>query len=772
MKKERLYCLVAGLLLSGAASAFEPFVIQDIRIEGLERIGEGTVLNYLPVKAGDPLSESETPNIMKALFKTGFFNNIQLDRDGRTLVVVVSERPSIGKIEITGNRDIKTEDLLKGLKSAGLSEGRTFDKALLDQTQQELQRQYFSRGKYAVHIETIVKNEARNRVSIQIIIHEGRAAKIREIALVGNHRFSDRVLKKQMQLSSSNFLSWINKDDQYAKQKLVGDRESIRSYYLDRGYLNFDLSSTQVAITPDKKDIYITLNLKEGELYTVSGLSLEGRFVVPKEELLTLMKVKEGDVFSRSKVTESINAISDRLGEEGYAFAKIGVDPVVHQEGNKVDLVLTLDPGQRYYARRIYFVGNVRTKDVVLRRSVSQLEGAWVSSKRIKESQEQLNRTGYFSDVQVDVQPVPGTLDQVDITYGVKETSSGQVSGSIGYSDLDGLLFQFGVSNHNFIGTGNTVNFVFNNSHSSTTYSVGYVNPFYTTHGVSRGFNLFYNETDLSNTTNIANYATDNWGGNLESGIPYSNLTRLNFGLGYNFTKLLVNQASAPGEIIGFIDKHGQSYQEFDASLSWVYNSLDRYVFPDKGLRYSFGANGSIPTADLQYYRMTADTQWFYPLWRGYIFSANGSLGFGSGYGKTDELPFYKNYFAGGARSIRGYGESSLGPRDSQGNPFGGNLKMEGSVGIVLPNFIAPESKAVRTQVFFDAGQVYDTRPQKRLANGLDIDVKNPAGLRYSTGVSLTWMSPLAPLVFSYAIPLKSKGDEEQRFSFTFATFF
>jgi outer membrane protein insertion porin family len=765
--------LLVGLLFSAPVWAFEPFVVSDIHIEGLNHLSEGTVLNYLPVKVGDTVNEFQTPAIVKALFKTGFFENIQLSREGDTLVVVVQERPTISHITLVGNRDIKTEELMKNLRSVGLAEGRIFDKVMLSEVQQELQRQYFSRGKYAVTVDIETKTESRNRVALTLRIHEGKPAKIREINIVGAHAFSEKFLRQQMQLSSTHWLSWVTKDDQYAKQKLSGDRETLRSYYLDRGYLNFQLDSTQVAMTPNKQDIYITLNILEGDVYTLKDIQFKGELLLPEKELRALLSIHSGEIFSRSKVTDSIATITDRLGEMGYAFSNVLVDPQIQSDSHAVSLTFTLEPGHRYYVRQVRFVGNAKTEDRVLRREVSQFEGAVISSKQVKESQTRLNRTGYFSEVQVDVHPVSGIADQVDVIYTVKEASSGQLSGSVGYSDLDGLLFQFSVSNRNFVGTGNNVDFVFNRSHSSTTYSVGYLNPYYTTHGVSRGFHLFFNETDLSNTTQIANYATNNLGGNLEYGIPLGSLTRLNVGLGYNHTLLAVNTQTAPGEIIGFVDEHGKRYQEIDASLGWVYNSLDRYVFPESGFRLSTGGMASIPSADLQYYRLNAETQLFRPLFYDFLFFSQVSVGYGNGYGKTNALPFFKNFFSGGARSIRGYGESSLGPRDAFGAPLGGNFKIEGSTGIVLPNFISPETKSVRTQVFLDVGQVFDTRDHKRVANGTIVPVVNPAGLRLSSGVSVTWMSPLAPLVFSYAIPLNDKpGDNTQRFSFTFGTFF
>lgn len=774
MQKKQLILLFSSLFSLNTALAFEPFVVETIKLEGLQRISEGTVYNYLPVEVGEVVAETDTHAILRELYKTGFFSQISLLRDDHVLVVKVVERPAIGSIQIKGNKDIKTDDLNKGLKDAGLQEGRTYQPATLKQITQSLQRQYYNYGKYAVNIEASVKEEERNRVSILIDITEGKPARIKDINFVGNRVFTNKKLSKEMQLTTPTLFSWFNNSDQYVKQKLAGDTETIRSYYLDRGYLQFNLDSTQVAITPDKESIYLTLNMKEGEQFTVHAVDLVGNTVVPKEELIDLLSIHSGDIFSRQKVVESSQAISDRLGEEGYAFADVDPDPIpVEGKENLVDLHFKVQPGNRYYARHIVFRGNGKTKDEVLRREMVQLEGAWVSSKKIKDGQTQLNRTGYFKNVQVDIQPVAGLADQVDIIYTVEEASSGQMTGGIGYSDVDGLLFQFSVSNRNFLGSGNNVDFNFNNSAAVTNYSVGYYNPYYTTNGISRGFNFYYKETDLSKTTNISSYTTDNYGGNVNYGFPISSRSRFELGGGYQTTKLAIDERFSPQEIIGFVNSNGSDYSEYTLSAGYRYNNLDRYLFPEKGVQFGVSGMGAVPGSDIQYYRFNADAESFYPLGHDFIFTLSGRLGYGEGYGKTEGLPFYKHYFAGGARSVRGFSESSLGPKDSNARPFGGNFLALSTASIVLPNPFTEGQSSARASLFVDAGQVYNTRGTYRNAAGNGVNINNPSGFRAATGVSLTWISPLAPLVFSYAVPLiKEPGDDTQAFTFTFGTYF
>jgi outer membrane protein insertion porin family len=776
MNKRWLALLAAGFLthFSPSLMAVEDFVVEEIRIEGLQRITEGTVYNYLPIQIGSFVEEGKTAEILQSLFETGFFQDIDLVREGNTLVIKVVERPTIGKITLTGNKDLPTDNLLKTLKSAGLAEGYVFDRSTLEQVRNELERVYFSRGKYGVKVDTVVEVRDHNRVNVSITIVEGNAARIKAINIVGNHCFSNGVLLKSFTLAPTDVLSWVFQSDQYDKQKLSADLETLRTFYLDRGYLNFRILSTQVSITPDKQDIYITINVQEGEQFTLTGYSLGGEIVIPAEDLEKLITLNCGEIFSRGKVANIVKAMTDRLGEAGYAFAKINPVPDLDEENKTVRLGFYVEPGHKIYVRRIYFEGNTKTKDEAIRRELIQAEAAPVNTKSIEESKTRLNRTGYFSDVKVEMKPVPGTTDQVDVVYAVEEASAGQLGGGVGYSDLDGFLINANVTNRNFLGTGNSIDLNFNNSKAYTTYNFAYNNPYYTPEGVSRGFNIFYSETDLGEVTGITNYTTNVFGANISYGVPVSPYDRFTYGYGYQDTHLGYFPDSSPQEIVDFVNQNGTNSQEVTVALGWLHNTFNRMVFPEKGLQLSAGAMASVPGSHLQYYRLSANGQWFYPLGRGFIYTLGGTLGFGGGYGDTSELPFYKNFYCGGVRTVRGFKESSLGPRDSLGNPFGGNLLATATSGVILPNFFSEDLKSVRLTWFIDAGQVYTTQGTSIITDDpTGISSQHLEGFRYSTGLSLNWMSPIAPLVFNIAYPInKQINDKTQTFSFTFGTTF
>lgn len=770
--KIRWFVCIAGFLSQCAMSAhaFHSFVVKEIRVEGLQRITEGTVFNYLPVHVGEEVAQDKTSEVLKALFDTGFFQDIQLERDGNILVIRVTEKPTLGKISVTGNKDISTENLETTLKTAGLSEGHVFDQATLEQVRNELEHAYFSRGKYAVKVETKIEKQKHNRVNVEITIDEGQAARIKTINLVGNKKFTTPELLKLFTLTQSDYLSWATRADQYDKQKLSADLESLRTFYFDRGYLNFHIISTQVSITPDKQDIFIAVNIEEGEQFRLQSFQLAGETILPVKELLPLITLKEGEVFSRAKVANIVKAITDRLGQEGYAFAKVNPVPEMLGGEQLVSLTFFVEPGNKIYVRRVTFEGNTKTKDEVIRRELIQMESAPVNTKRIEDSKARLNRTGFFSEVKVDMRPVAGSTDEVDVVYVVTEASAGQLGGGVGFSDADGLLFNATLSNRNFLGTGKNVDFNFNHSKAYTTYSIGYNNPYYTLDGISRGFNVYYSETDLGKATSITKYTTDAYGGNVTYSMPMSPVDRLTFGYGLQSTNLKVG-TNVPIEITDFLNKNGPRSDEGTVAVGWIHNTFDRFVFPENGLQQSAGVTVSVPGSHLQYYRLNYGMQWYHKLLHGFVLTTHANLGYGSGYGKTSVLPFYKHFYAGGARTIRGYEESSLGPKDSFNNPFGGNLLVTGTVALIIPTFFAPETKSLRLAWFTDGGQVYDLQNKQSLSP--PYGNRNPTGLRYSTGLSLTWMSPMAPLVFSIATPLNSHpGDKTQNFSFTFGTVF
>jgi outer membrane protein insertion porin family len=754
------HTLVLFLLLSGTARAFEPFVVEDVRVEGLQRISAGTVFNYLPVKVGETIGTEGSAAAIRALFKTGFFNDVYLEQDGDILVVHVTERAAISSIEIKGNRDLETADLLDGLKQIGLAEGRVFDRSLLEKVEQELQRQYFSRGKYAVRLDTTVTPLERNRVGILIDISEGRVARIKQINIVGNQRYQDTELLDDFTLSTSTFFSFITKNDQYSKQKLAADLEILRSFYLDRGYLNFNITSTQVSITPDKKDIYITINISEGEQYRIREVTLSGDLVVEPEELFPLVRINPEDVFSRKRVTEAVDRISAKLGDNGYAFANVNTVPELDDEKNEVSLAFFIDPGNRVYVRRVNLEGNVSTRDEVLRREMRQMEAGWFSAEKVERSRARLQRLGYFEDVNVETPSVPGTTDQVDVNYSVSETSSGSITAGLGYSQSSGLLFNASVSQDNFLGSGKRVNFAFNNSDVNTVYSFSYTNPYYTIDGISRGFGMYYRETDAEEA-NLSDYTTDSYGANVSFGIPITEFERIYLNTEYENIELKPT-ISSPAEVFDFINRHGDSYDNIKLTGSWTHDTRNKAIFADRGGLMRVALEATVPGSGLEYYKLNYRQQQFVPLTRNLTLSLNGELGYGEGFGDFEQLPFFENFFAGGVRSVRGFEDNTLGPRDSNGNPIGGSFRVVGNAELIFPVPFFEDSKSFRMSAFFDIGNVYE-----------DFEDFDAGDLRYSVGLAGLWLSPLGPLSISLGYPINDESaDEIQNFQFTIGTFF
>ncbi len=752
------------LLLSGVTQAFEPFQVLDIRVEGLQRISAGTVFNYLPIKVGQTIDTSDSIAAVKALFKTGFFNDVSLERDGDVLVVFVQERAAISSIEIEGNKDLNNEELLDGLKQIGLAEGRTFDRSLLDKVEQELQRLYFSRGKYAVKIKTTVTPLERNRVGILIDISEGRVARIKQINIIGNHAFPDKELLDEFSLTTPTLFSTFTKSDQYSKQGLSADLEILRTYYLDRGYLEFNINSTQVSITPDKKDIYITVNITEGSQYKIRVVTLSGDLVVPPEELFPLININPGDVFSRKQVTESVDRISSLLGNEGYAFANVNTVPELDEENHEVALGFFMDPGKRVYVRRINIAGNTGTRDEVLRREMRQMEGGWYSAEQVERSRTRLDRLGYFEDVNVETPTVPGTTDQLDVNYSVTETSSGSITAGAGFSQSSGVLFNASIRQDNFLGSGKRVSFTFDNSEINTVYSFGYVNPYWTVDGVSRGFNLSYRKTDAS-AANLSDYTIDSRSATMNFGIPVNEFDTIRFSGGYQGMDLKTNIIDAPLEVNKFVREHGDSFDSAIVSASWSHDSRNKRLFTTYGGLQRLSLETTVPGSDLEYYKLEYTQQRFVPLTRELILGLKGNLGYGDGYGDFDSLPFFENYYAGGVRSVRGFEDNTLGPRDGtilDGDPIGGAFLTVFNAEIIFPIPFIEDTKGLRLSTFFDIGNVFE-----------DYDAFDAGDLRYSVGLAGLWLSPLGPISVSFAIPLNEEDEDDvQNFQFTIGTFF
>lgn len=749
--------LLVLLLFSPLWVYADEFIIEDIRVEGLQRMSAGTVFSYLPVNIGSTLTPEDYPDIIRTLFQTGFFTDVGLKRDDNDLIITVVERPAIAEISITGNRDIKTEDLEKGLEDIGLEEGQVFDRALLDKVEQELIRQYYSRGKYAVRIDTEVKPLERNRVAIELDISEGAAARIRQINIVGNSAFSNEELLDQFQLASTGWLSFWTQDDQYSKQKLAADIENLRSFYLDRGYLQFAVNSTQVSITPDKKDIYITLNVTEGEPFTVKSIDLAGELTVPETELRELITIEPGDTFSRSAMTEITQRISDRLGDAGYAFANINTVPELDPENNQVALTFIIDPGRRVYVRRINFAGNIKTHDEVLRRELRQMESSWFSTKDVKRSQQRLERLRYLESVDVETPAVPGTVDQVNINFDVVERPSGNLIFGAGFGQEAGLLLNASLNQDNFLGTGNTFNFIFNNSRTNTNYTIAFNNPYYTLDGISRGFRLYYRERD-ADEANTADYVVDGFGGELNYGFPINEFDVIRAGVGVE--RIDINTTDdTPTEILDFLDENGDQFSNARIELGWARDSRNRAIFPDEGSLNRVGLEATVPGSDLEYYKIDFRYLGFFDLGRFLTVSLGSEVGYGDGYAGTDDLPFFENYLAGGISTIRGYKSNTLGPRyESTDDPQGGSVKIIGNVEAILPVPFLENANTVRLFTFIDGGNVFSSTS--------DVTADD---LRFSAGFGGRWLSPLGPLAVSIAVPLNKEGDDEtEAFQFSF----
>ncbi len=765
MKPKLLASLIFGLY-SVSTWAMQPFVVKDIRVEGIQRTEAGTVFSYLPVKVGDTLNDDKASAAIKALFATGFFKDVRLENQNGVLVVVVQERPAIAKIVITGAKEFTADQLKDGLKQIGLAESRIFDKSLLDKAVQELKRQYMSRGKYAADITTTVTPLERNRVAINFNIVEGEVAKIRQINIVGNHDFKEKELLDQFVLTTPGWMSWFTKDDQYSKQKLAADLETLRSFYLNRGYLEFRIDSTQVSITPDKRDIYITVNLTEGPKYTVSAIKLGGDLRVPEKELRKLIKIKPGEVFSREKLTESTKLIGDRLGNEGYAFANVNAVPELDKKKQQVAFTFFVDPGRRVYVRRINMTGNTRTKDEVLRREMRQMEGGLYSAEKINRSRERLNRLGYFSDVNVETPAVPGTPDQLDVNFNVTEKPTGSVMVGAGFSSTYGFIVSGSVSQSNIFGTGNQLSVQVNSGQVNSVYSLSYTNPYYTVDGVSLGYDVYKRNVDAT-TLYISPYSSKTLGADARLGIPLSEKDTLNLGLGYE-TSSLTTFSTSPPQYLDFTGGVGSTdYSTVRGETGWARDTRDSISFPTKGTLQRVSGEVGLPGGSLKYYKLSYQHQWFHPLSSDLTLMLNGEVGVGNGYGGAP-LPFFKNFYAGGNTSVRGYEAGTLGPKDVNDYSLGGNRRVVGNAELFFPIPGLKKDKSIRMSAFVDTGATWGPG---------DIDNRygsfNLSDLRFSTGLAVSWFSPIGPLKFSIAKPLRAQpGDREQAFQFILGSTF
>ena len=760
MRKGILRALGCGLLalaMSAAAQTFKPFVIKDIRLEGVQRTEPGTVFSYLPVKVGETMTEAKAQKALRTLFATGFFKDVRLEVDNDVLVVVVDERPAIAQVDISGAKEFSADKLKEVLREEGLAEGRIFDRAVLDKAELELKREYLARGLYGAQIQATVTPLERNRVAINIAVTEGEVATIHSINIVGAHAFPEKELLGLFVLRTSGWLTWYTKHDQYSRQRLAGDLETLRSFYLNRGYLDFSIDSTQVSITPDKRDIYITVNVTEGEKYTVSDVKLAGQMLVPEAELRKLIKIKPGDVFSREILTETTKAITDRLGNDGYAFANANAVPEIDKAKRSVAFTILIDPGRRVYVRRILVSGNTRTRDEVVRREMRQLEGAYYDASKIQLSRRRIDRTGYFSEATVNTTPVEGSSDQVDVDFTVQEKATGALLLGAGFSNIDKVILSASITQPNVFGSGKYLSVQINSGSVNQTYSLSYVNPYYTVDGISRGFDIYKRDVNASELI-IGAYSTKTIGGGINFGYPLSETDSVSLGLSAESVSL-ETFPSSPFVYTDFESKFGNKYGYGAVTVGWARDTRDSVILPTSGVLSRVSLE--VGAGDLEYYKLSYARHWLTPLTRFYTLRLKGEVGYAGGIGGKP-LPFFKNYYAGGPDTVRGYAPYSLGPRDPLNNALGGTRRVVGNAEILFPMPGAQNDKSLRLGAFIDGGQVY--------AEGEPFSASE---LRYSAGLALAWSSPLGPLRLSLGYPLNKKpGDNVQRLQFTFGSAF
>jgi outer membrane protein insertion porin family len=740
--------------------AIQPFTVRDIRVEGVQRTEAGTVFTYLPVKVGETIDDDKAAAAVKALYATGFYSDVRLEADGDILIVFVQERPAIAQIDIEGAKEFTKDNLKDGLKQAGISESKIYDKSLLDRAEKELKRQYTSRGFYAAVVKTTVTPLERNRVSLRFDIEEGAVTKIADINIIGAKDFTEKQLLRQIKLTTPGWFTWFTKDDQYSKQQLTADLETLRSFYLNRGYLEFNIDSTQVSITPDREKIFITVAITEGPVYKVGEVKFSGDLIVGEPELRRLIQVRQDDVFSREKVVEATKKISDRLGNDGYSFANVNPVPDLDREKRVAGFTFFVDPGRRVYVRRINVTGNQKTQDEVIRRELRQLESSWYSLEKISRSKERLQRTGYFSDVNVETPAVPGTQDQVDININVTERNTGTLNFGLGYSAAEKLTLQASVSQANILGTGNMLAFQINNGSVNKIYSFTYVNPYWTADGISRGFDLFRRDVDTSSLA-VASYNTYTAGAGMRFGVPVSEYDAVNFGITAERTKLAIDPF-APLRYQQFVAEFGETSDTLRLNTSFARDSRDSLTWPTRGWLNEFGLEVGIPPGDLTYYRATVQSQIFWTLDRlpWLTFMVNGEIGYADGY-KDKPLPFFKNFYAGGVGSVRAFETASLGPRDLSGDVLGGNRRAVVNFEALFP-MPGYKERNVRLALFLDIGNVWG--PEQKI---------KADDLRAGAGLAISWDSPVGPLRFSFGTPIREKeGDKIERFQFQLGKIF
>ncbi len=792
--------------VSFATTAFDEFLITDIRIVGLQRVSIGSIFTAIPVNVGDKMNQGKVSEITKALFSTAQFNDIQVGKDGNALIISVLERPSISSIELDGNKALKSEDLLQGLEGAGIAEGQVYKRSTLNGMKSELVRQYASQGRYGAGVEIETINKPRNTIELKIIIDEGKSAKIKKVNIIGNEIFSDSDLMEGFELQEGKWYSFLSNKDKYSKEKLKGDIENLESFYLNRGYLKFSIESSQVSVSKDKKDVFITLSISEGEQYTVDQVNVIGEMPIDEKLYTPILDGLKNQIYSQAQITSIEEYLVNYLGNEGYTFAEVTGNPEIRADDNKVSLIFLVQPGNRTYARKILFSGNYLTNDEVLRREMRQFEGAWASDNLIEGSKVRLERLGFFKEVAVETIPVPGTEDQVDIEFTVEEESTSSIGGSIGYSDF-GMNLGLNLSDNNFLGTGNRFNLAINKSVYQEAYNVSFFDPYFTMDGVSRGYSIYYRVTDYGEY-NVANYLTNSMGGGVQFGYPITDTTRI--GLNLNIDNTDIDPGSLPSrEIADFLASEGTVFDVLKAQAVWSRMTLNRGMFPTYGSSTDVMLQLTVPGSDLSYYKADIKQKFYRPLgFANLVFGFNGELGYIGTYGDTEKTPFFENFYSGGPRSIRGFESNTLGPRvtpapcyefdaktgecpliidtDFDGipdsiaqnpygyqqlrDPIGGNFLIEGSLQLIFKLPMIEDQRSMRSAFFVDFGNVFSTDCQSYQINCYEASFDE---MKYSVGVGVTWITGFGPMSFSFSQPFNDGiYDRTEEFQFTIGTVF
>ena len=805
MKIHKLYFL--SFLFISSLNAFDEFLVSDIRIIGLQRVSTGSIFNVIPISVGDKIDIRKSTDITKSLFSTEQFDDIQIAKDGNTLIISVVERPSISGIDINGNKAIKTEQLLESLDGVGIKEGEVYKRSTLEKVKSELVRSYASNGRYGANVEIEEIKQPRNRLEIQIEVDEGKSAKIDKINIIGNEVFTNEELLKSFELSEGSFFSFLNNDNAYSREKLQGDIETLESFYRDRGYLKFSIESSQISLSRDMKKIFINFNIFEGNKYTITNAEVVGDVPIEEEVYLPIIESLDNLTYSQAQITSIEEFFTNLLGNRGYAFAEVSGSPEINEDTDEVKIIFSILPGKRTYTRKILFSGNNITQDYVLRREMRQFEGAWSSNNSIEAGKIRLERLGYFKEVDVETIPVPNTDDQVDIMYTVEEETTGSVGGNIGYSDF-GLMLGFNLQEQNFIGTGNTVGIGISKNIYSESYNISFLDPYATKDGVSRGFNLYFRETDYGEF-NVANYLSNSLGFGMQFGYPISDTQRINIGLTYDKTEIDIGTQPAR-EIWDFINAEGSIFETLSIQTSWQRITLNRGIFPTDGSSTVLSLSSTIPGGDIDYARLNIRQKYYQPISQDLVFGFNIDLGYLTAFGDTNETPFFQNFYAGGPRSLRGFESNTLGPRSTEApcyefnyedgtcpnlldldgdgildtpyyNPYanseynkrvsiGGNIKVEGSLQLIFKLPFIEDQRSMRSAFFFDFGNVFSDNCKEYQFNCYKPSIDD---LRYSYGVGVTWITGFGPMSFAISKPTNAgQYEETKEFQFTVGNVF